>query len=282
MACGRTVLVLAAAAVLTLLLGASSRTRSVIAANGKQKATGINSLVGETSSQEASAIMCQGQSPKKLFLDVGSKRGDVIQAFFDQKHPPDSNNPQWKFAIPKCNPSEWHVIGFEASPRHGDVLRQLENKYNTGGQQQEHQQRLEILSPVAVWNTTGEVLHLGVDDRPKSVKWGEWASTLLVNLTGTTVPVHTLNFGAFLSHRVCPKQDTVYLKMNIEGAEFVVIKDLMKRGLLCHINHIDIYWHVYLMPKEEQQAATQLVDLVKEYFKHICGGDIHVWNIHLI
>lgn len=92
----------------------------------------------------------------------------------------------------------------------------------------------------------------------------------------------TLDFGAFLSERVaCPKQDTVYLKMNIEGAEFVVMKDLMRRGLICLFNHVDIYWHIYLMPKPEQKAAEIFVTLVKNYMTTVCEDTrIHKWSVH--
>jgi hypothetical protein len=183
------------------------------------------------------------RTPEKIFLDVGSNRGDVIQAFFDRKHPPNSNNDEWKFAIPGYDPSEWHVVGFEASPRQATALEGLQQKYGKAS--------LEFKFPAAVWNASGEVLHLGVDDTTKGrwagAKFAEWGSTLFANLTGTTVAVETLDFGAFLSERVaCPKQDTVYLKMNIEGAEFVVMKDLIRRILICLFNHVDIYR--YLRP----------------------------------
>ena len=41
---------------------------------------------------------------QKIFLDVGANRGDVLRIFYNLgQQPEDSNNRQWKFALPKYN-----------------------------------------------------------------------------------------------------------------------------------------------------------------------------------
>lgn len=216
-----------------------------------------------------------GHAPRKVFLDVGSNRGDVIEAFFEGKHRPDSTNPGWNFGIPDYDPKEWHVFGFEASPNHNDSLEKLEKKYN----------QTKILRPIAVWNSSNEYLKLSVDDSPDGSNNAEWGTSAILDWTklggkGNAVEAKTIDFAEFVKENVC-QEDLVYMKMNIEAAEFVVVKHLMREGLLCYIDHVDMYWHPSFMPTEnEKQEAQRFVDLAKSYFDIMCDTDLHVWSIH--
>ncbi len=212
---------------------------------------------------------------RKVFLDVGSNRGDVIEAFFEGKHRPDSTNPGWKFDVQAYDPNEWHVFGFEASSNHNESLEKLEQKYN----------QTKILHPIAVWNSSNETLTLSVDDSPSGLKNAEWGTSAVLNWTafggkGSVVETKTIDFAVFMKENVCP-DDLVYMKMNIEAAEFVVVKHLMREGLLCYIDHVDMYWHPSFMSTEnEKQEARRFIELTKSYFDIMCDTKLHVWSIH--
>ena len=53
---------------------------------------------------EANAFWVKSQ--RNIFLDVGSNRGDVIEAFFNKRHRKDSTNPDWRFPITKYDPQK--------------------------------------------------------------------------------------------------------------------------------------------------------------------------------
>ena len=175
---------------------------------------------------------------------------------------------------------EWRVEAFEASPRMADALHQLELQYSN----------LRVHVPVAVWISDGQHIPLGIDDTTEEQKgWlagnlhGEWGSSVFHNATETVVEVPTLDLARFLRDAVsCPHHDQVYLKMNIEGAEFPVIKHLMADGTLCWLNHVDMYWHSHLMPEHERTVwKTRFVPMVREYIHHVCNNtQIHIWGVH--
>eukprot|EP00656_Telonema_subtile_P056924 TRINITY_DN9246_c0_g1_i3.p1 TRINITY_DN9246_c0_g1~~TRINITY_DN9246_c0_g1_i3.p1 ORF type:complete len:221 (-),score=31.65 TRINITY_DN9246_c0_g1_i3:88-750(-) len=103
---------------------------------------------------------------RKLFLDVGSNRGDVLYAFFNRKHPKGSTNPLWKFDVPGYDPAEWEVFGFEASPSHYKTL--LDAQYNA------------TLIFGALWNVSGAMVELQADEAGKA----EWGSSLVKRVSG--------------------------------------------------------------------------------------------------
>ena len=213
---------------------------------------------------------------------MGANRGDTLRIFYNRgQQPHDSNNRQWKFGIPDYNPMEWRVEAFEASPRMADALHQLELQYSN----------LRVHVPVAVWISDGQHIPLGIDDTTEEQKgWlagnlhGEWGSSVFHNATDTVVSVPTLDLARFIRETVsCPHHDDVlYLKMNIEGAEFPIVKHLMADGTLCWINHLDIYWHSHLMPEHERKMWKEtFIPLVRQYITHVCSNtQIHVWGVH--
>jgi len=233
-----------------------------------------------TETSPAAAATCtDDKPPQKIFLDVGANRGDILRIFYNRgEQPNDSNNRQWKFGIEPYDPTEWRVIAFEASPRMKDALQNLSRTYP-----------FELHVPLAVWTVDHEHIPLGIDDTTEEqkgwlagVKHGEWGSSVLQNATDTVVTVPTIDLSRFVRDTVCSAQDTVYLKLNVEGAEFPVIRHMMKEGTLCLINHVDIYWHSHLMPEQEQiMWKSTFIPLVQQYITYICDDTkIHIWGVH--
>jgi hypothetical protein len=126
---------------------------------------------------------------------------------------------------------------------------------------------------------------LSVDDSPSGSKNAEWGTSAVLNWTafggkGSVVETKTIDFAAFMKENVCP-DDLVYMKMNIEAAEFVVVKHLMREGLLCYIDHVDMYWHPsFISTENEKQEARRFIELTKSYFDIMCDTKLHVWSIH--
>lgn len=266
-------------AVLMAMLFGAAVILHLVVGGAEQNLTLFDRSFDMTDDRSAASIPCA--HPQKIFLDVGANRGDVLRIFYNLgEQPEDSNNRQWKFGIRDYQPSEWRVIALEASPRMADALHQLQQQYPN----------LEVHVPVAAWTADNQRIPLGIDDTTEEQKgWlagskhGEWGSSVFQNATDTVVTVPTIDLSRFVRETVrCPQQDTVYLKMNVEGAEFPVIRHMMAQGTLCLVSHVDIYWHSHLMPEEERTMwRKKFIPLVREYIQHVCSNTkINVWGVH--
>ena len=235
--------------------------KSVVAAEAGSTSVGLNSC-----SQHA--------TPRNVFLDVGSNRGDVLQAFYEKKHRHKSTNPAWKFGIQPYDPQEWLVYGFEASPVHKDTLVALQQKYSPN---------LTVIHPFALWNKTNETVTLQIDVSPKGQIFGQYGTSIFLNWTYNgeyqAVDVSTIDFGEWMLQHLC-KEDLIYMKMNVEGAEFVLVKQMMELGLLCWLDHIDLYWHASFMG-EGKDEAEKLIKLTEQYIDLVCPAiSRHTWSKH--
>lgn len=219
--------------------------------------------------------------PRKIFLDLGTNQGSVIEAFYEGKHSPDSNNPRWTFAVDGYDPKEWQVYGFEASPSHDTRLDALEEKYNNvgdaggggggGG--------LKIFHPVALWDSSTETVKLNIDDNKQHAEWGSSVFEGKKKFSSGVFECPTVDFAEFLKAHVRP-EDTVVLKANIEGAEFPIFRKLVQQKLLCLIDYIDIYWHLQFFEGKEKQNNKAFVDLVRNEYEAVCNSKIHLWSVH--
>ena len=214
------------------------------------------------------------QMKNNIFLDVGSNRGDVIEAFFNKRHRRDSTNPMWKFPINNYNPDNWKVFGFEASPSHVKSLSKWNKRNN-----------VEIIYN-AVWTNANETLKLNVDDGKNGAGHAEWGSSLFLDWskrndwmkgTGKFYNVKTMDFIAFLGDKIKEK-DTVVMKMNIEGTEFKIFEAMKKYNLLCLIDYYQIYWHPSFFDDSNKKKII-VADIRTEILK--CEKTkISLWSVH--
>ena len=84
--------------------------------------------------------------------------------------------------------------------------------------------------------------------------------------------VQTIDLAELLLERSCP-QDRVVMKMNIEGAEFVVMEALYQRGLLCRFEAVDMYWHPSFT-----EPLRPISDFQREFER--CNVTTNVWSVH--
>lgn len=212
-------------------------------------------------------------APRNIFLDVGTNQGSVVEAFYEGKPSSDSNNPNWKFGVEGYDPKDWFVYGFEASPSHDAKLDSLEMKYGS---------QLKIFHPLAVWNASNETIKLSIDDGwgKEHAEWGSSAFTNIKDGSGAFFMASSVDLAEFMITHVHP-QDTVYMKMNVEGAEFPIIRKLLQEGLLCLIDHLDIYWHLQFFHGRERTEAEKLMKLSKFAFNSVCNTQLHTWSVHV-
>ena len=225
----------------------------------------IMGLVEQTTNKKA-------HDKAKIFLDVGSNKGDVLQAFFTKRHPSHSNNPKWSFYLKNYNPSEWKVYGFEASPTHYKVLETMEKKFSM----------LTVVKK-AVWIKDNDTIELSIDDDPSNgAKNGEWGTSMIRDWTtsggsGKKISIETIDFANFILQNT-NENDVIAMKMNIEGAEFEIMEKLYQEKLLCRFSSVDMYWHPSFFSSNKRKN-NRIISDVKSTFES-CGVKLNTWSVH--
>ncbi len=69
----------------------------------------------------------------------------------------------------------------------------------------------------------------------------------MVHEDGIRVDVPALNFSDFLARNFRP-EDTVVMRIDIEGAEYEVLKSMIVSGTARLVDYIDVEWHAMLSP----------------------------------
>ncbi|MGB0993972.1 MAG: FkbM family methyltransferase, partial [Akkermansiaceae bacterium] len=174
---------------------------------------------------------------KRVFLDLGSQRGKGLEEFKE------------KLAID----DSWQVHCFEPNPAYASLPPKVDG--------------IPKLTywPVAVWIENGEMPFKRGGHAPEQGIDG-WGSTLILESdvpTVDTVIVETIDLIAWL-HDNTSASDHVYIKMDIEGAEYAVLRKLLadQRAdcLLDRIQLIAVEFHDRLLPSENQESTEHLIN----------------------
>jgi len=208
----------------------------------------------------------------KIFIDVGSNAGTHIRKLFEpEKYP---RSPYLKvFETAFGAPSLRHkasaetgicAFGFDANPRFVSRYQEIEEAYSQQGW------RARWFAPFAVSNETGNVT-FWINQRPGGyMDWG--ASIIDRGGSGSNVTVPEVDFGSFLEAlRLHAEPGYKLMKMDIEGAEFDVLAELLQRGQLCEgsLDLMTIEWHPQFLAEDRQEQAQELMKEVSRADK--CG-----------
>lgn len=79
--------------------------------------------------------------------------------------------------------------------------------------------------------------------------------------------VATIDFSQFLAATVPPKssQTRTIVKMDIEGAEYHILRKMLKDGTIDLINILHVEFHDRLMPAEDQDSTMELKQALREH-----------------
>lgn len=103
----------------------------------------------------------------------------------------------------------------------------------------------------AVWTEDGEV-DFSIDPR--------FQASHIVGVAGTeyedTKKVPAIDFSKFVAD--LPEADLVVCSMDIEGAEFPVLRKMLEDGTINHLDMLDVEFHHRMMNTEDDNSARQL------------------------
>jgi len=206
-----------------------------------------------------------------VYLDVGANDGNTSLALVK------ACNARYNAAGGKTGngPPRLVNIAFEPQPRfiasHADLVRkagQLDPPWNV------------TVMPAAAWVSSESSLDYWVSKKMSTVsslyqsntfRWGKNTHHDEVRIS-----VPTIDLAAFLLHNVRPHDDTTYLKLDIESAEFDVIPHLLKKQALCNIDYILVEWHqfAYALTNQTKQRHAEAVQANFEAtLRRECGDD---------
>eukprot|EP01084_Bolivina_argentea_P193699 332292_1 len=189
---------------------------------------------------------CTKHNSRNIFIDVGANRGDTILLFlgedlseyFENNH--SANNPHVNSNNSAYSKDEeWYIYGIEANPYHDKSLHNIQKRLTNNN----NKLHMTLFLSTAAWITDGDTLTFHQD---LAVTKGYWGTSIYKGWTNkasdTTFNVTTMDFSQWIK-RTVSKCDNVVVKINIEGAEFEVIRKMLIDGTLCLIDEAYIYFH---------------------------------------
>lgn len=102
--------------------------------------------------------------------------------------------------------------------------------------------------------------------------WGSSIDGIGFNHPGyeTKVEVESISFSNFING--LPEDSFIICKMDIEGSEFRVLRDLIKNNTITKINEIYVEFHERFMPEESLETRNELVNIIESK-----GVKVHQW-----
>ena len=221
--------------------------------------------VPQTTTQEHAAVTPVGERQvkqrRKLFLDLGANCGNSYAYFQDPQN------------VRTAITSEFTSYLFEPQP---EVFQKwlLPLQQRVG-------ERIHVFN-VAVADRNGTV-SFGVDSAYPSdlctldKGYPHGASSLYAEVHGAApqqVTVPSLDFATFFEGLHIGYDDHVIMKIDIEAQEFVILRQLMQRGLLCYIDELYVEWHT--LPSALSTTLTR--PMFEKTFEFVAQGCVSFYQ----
>lgn len=185
---------------------------------------------------------------KNVYLDCGGHHGEGLSEFIE------------KYKIDKT----WVIEGFEPNPACNYKQRLSHLDLNI------------IIHEKAVWVHDGTILFSQenhekskskspTDGKSKIDGWGsvisELNSTHLLHCE-PPIEVECVDFDKILS-KYNKENYNVIVKLDIEGAEYNVLRHIISNGSIKNINELYVEWHHVDLKDEDIKTTNQLINLIK-------------------
>lgn len=188
-------------------------------------------------------------APRYVFIDGGANVGQTILAFekstLYSKHP-------------------WSIVSFEPNP---ELIARIPRRPNLTVRQE------------AIWTADTE---LEFQFSPAETLGGSVVDSVVKFPEMKNVKVRAIDFGKWL-RATYRKEDVVYVKFDIEGAEYPVIEQMLRDGSMTWIDRFYIEFHGVQQAEAGKKSAAELAAVRKhdhELVQAITGLGIAV-SLHL-
>ncbi|KAH3696583.1 hypothetical protein DPMN_084059 [Dreissena polymorpha] len=173
------------------------------------------------------------QDCKFVYVDLGSNKGVQIRKLYEPLlYPGAAIIPFFDKLFGKITRSSRRgdvcSFGFEANPRHMGRLKHIERSYRRKG--------LNVtFYNNAVSNRTGDIVTI-YSDTNFDIDWGAGILDTAIDHKNnmTEYKVRTIDIVHFIRNQIVPlKPKAVFMKMDIEGSEYIVLPQMIQTSTLC-------------------------------------------------
>lgn len=186
-----------------------------------------------------------------ILMDVGANDGQWSQKLM-QKLKRETSQPHKKIPV--------ELILFEPQRSFRSKLRAVADKWNG------------TFVPAAAWIEEAQLdVQQGSDSqRARIVSHGTTGGTAEGADALVKQRTHAIDFVRFFEETV-PTDALVYLKLDIESAEYVVLPRLLTSGIFCRISFLHIEWHLNQLPEEQRLEAYGMRKAFKMLHRRGCA-----------
>ena len=190
--------------------------------------------------------------PNAFVLDVGANAGTFSQAVMKRLHA----------AAPRVNSK---LIIFEPQEQFGASLSKM-IKQNGGG---------ELVAAAAWTEETNLTFHLFKNSESASLVSKD--SKAASSASTGAVTVRAVDLAEYLRRTLPdpspsdPNATLAFLKLDIEGGEYVVLPRLLGMRVLCRVQFLLIEWHLKKAPLEKRVVGIHILAVLRQILESSCS-----------
>jgi len=179
-----------------------------------------------------------------IFLDLGAHDGSSIPEF-----------------LTPAEMKSFFIYAWEPNPKHVPSLAALHSTYPHF-----------VHFPKAVWNAEGEDVTLYIDKSNDNMKGSGIIKKSYGNKhsDSATVNVKTTDIHAWIMANTC-EEDDIVVKMDIEGAEYEVLRQMILMGSACRMRKLYIEFHARLDPLS-RQSSNRIETAFQQMVRYLLRG----------
>lgn len=183
----------------------------------------------------------------KYFVDLGAYKGDTITQFYN-----------WMEIID--DPKNFKIYAFEPNPDLTKQMKDIQSQY-----------RNVVFKPWAAWTNDGHITFA------KDGTETPLGSTLMKGKeaiwdNSPHVEVKCFHFSKWLSQKF-NQNDEVIVKMDVEGAEFPILEQMIKEGTITIPKILLVEFHDNKVKEYTTEYKNELIEKIKA-----AGGNIKLWH----
>jgi len=162
-----------------------------------------------------------------VFVDGGAHLGETVLSFEKSK---------------LASKHAWSIVSFEPNP---ELAPQIPKRPNL------------VVRQEAIWTKDEDLVFRFSEHETLG---GSVVDSVVQLPEMKSVTVHAIDFGQWLK-RSYRKEDVVYLKLDIEGAEYPVLEQMLRDGTMSLVDRLYIEFHAVQQAKAEGAPDWKLVEI---------------------
>ena len=180
---------------------------------------------------------------RNIFIDLGANNGKSISLCVEKKHSVGKDGHGDTGGLEGlCEDKNWEIVAFEANPMFSKDLMDLKDFY----EKSKAVRKFHIFNETAIGVETGSTI-LALDDNELGLSSSvEPRSAVMRGFNGwgsRRIKINMIGISDLFASLDIHKDDFVVLKVDIEGAEFELLRRIVTHGLQSKIDVLAVEYH---------------------------------------